>query len=421
MSNNNNNSMESGRLCESDESGKSTADQVISVEPHQGAALRNLATITCNATLYEHLLESRDRCEQCYLALYDNIPLLCLTTDSAGTIVTINAYGAQHLGYSQHELVGRPVLTTVHPEDVGKAEHQLSEALAKRGSVVRNELRNVCKDGSIFWVQGTARAMPGDRERCLMVCEDITERKEMDKQLTQYQNRLKSLTIDMVLAEEDERRRIAQGLHDQVGHALALAKMSACTLRTSEHPPAARRSIADICGFLDEAINHTRALTFKLSSPVLYEVGLEAALQALGEQLEEQTNLRIHVDCDPAPGPMPEEVAVIIYRMVEELLFNVFKHAQAHNVMVRTHRIGGGLQISVDDDGVGLAPSEAGELPGSSGRFGLFSIRARIEQLGGRFDIGTSGMGGAHAALIIPVFWKEQPSRLHIRTISGKG
>lgn len=350
---------------------------------------------------------ARHRSEQRYLALYDNIPLMCLTVDSAGTILTINAYGAEHLGYRPNELVGQSVLGVVHPEDVDKAEEQLRAALAERGCVVKCELRKVRRDGSFLWTQEVARAVPENSERLLVVCEDITERRQKDEQLAQYQDKLKSLTIESVLAEERERRRVAQGLHDQVGHALALAKMKASSLAASECLPDAQQMMPDLIGYLNEAISATRTLTFELSSPVLHEVGLEAALQSLGEQLQHETKISFHFESDPPRTPMIQETSVIIYRIVEELLFNVLKHARAHNVHVCVHRAGNSLQVNVEDDGMGLKPSEDGELLKSHGRFGLFSIRARIEQLGGQFHIGPSDMGGVRADLIVPIERKE--------------
>lgn len=349
--------------------------------------------------------------EQRYLMLYDNIPLMCLTLDPTGTILTINASGANHLGYRPDELIGQSVLTLIHPDDSDKAEHSLKVALADRGRVVRTELRKVCKDGNVLWAQETARALPEDGDQLLVLCEDITERKQKDEQLMQYQKKLKSLTVDTVLAEERERRRIASGLHDQVGHTLALTKMKISALRASRHPADTAKTIADICSSLDEAIGVTRTLTFDLSSPVLYEVGLKAALQTLGEQLEEQTKLRFHFECDRTPTSMAEETAIIIYRIVEELLFNVLKHAHAHNVRVGVHRIGDVSQVSVEDDGLGLTPSEIEGLPGANGGFGLFSIRARIEPLGGRFDIGMSDMGGVRTVLSVPTALNETSSR----------
>lgn len=235
------------------------------------------------------------------------------------------------------------------------------------------------------------------------MCEDITERKRADEQLARYRGKLESLAVTSVLAEERERRRIANGLHDQVGHSLALAKLKTATLHASVKDTQSQKLIDDIDRCLDETINVTRALVFELSSPVLYELGLVAALETLGDRIEEQTELKLVIESDPVTIPVSEETAIMIYRVVEELVFNVLKHASARNLRVSSRLVGNELQVTVEDDGVGLASSKIDEGPSSNGRFGLFSVRTRIEKLGGQFNIGSSGMGGVRAHLIIPI------------------
>lgn len=231
-------------------------------------------------------------------------------------------------------------------------------------------------------------------------------------QFTPYETRLRSLTVDVILAEEDQRRRIAQGLHDQVGHALALAKLKILTLSSSEKSTGKQTAIIEICGYLDEAISATRALTFDLSSPVLHEVGLAAALEALGEQLEGQTDLKFHFRSDSVKERIAKEIEIIVYRTVEELVLNVVKHADARNFYVSMRSMQDTVRVSVGDDGVGLPAQDKESLPEPHGNFGLFSIRARIEQLGGWFDIGARLEGGTRAVFVVPILFNDSGTRL---------
>ncbi len=233
------------------------------------------------------------------------------------------------------------------------------------------------------------RAVPGDDGQwlALVVCEDITQRKRADKQLAKYQQQLKALSIEMALAEERERHRIANGLHDDVGHRLAIAKLKAAMLRTAPLPREVIETLSDICNHLDDAIEETRALTFELSSPVLYEVGLDAALQSLGELLSEGNDFQFYFDNDRPGKRLAEEKEIVVYRIVQELLVNVVKHAHAQNVSLSIKRVDDHIQLMLEDDGVGFRACEASIAPGPHGGFGLFSIRERLDQIGGYFDI----------------------------------
>ena len=233
-------------------------------------------------------------------------------------------------------------------------------------------------------------------------CSSDKSHKFVGEPLHAHDSKLRSLTVDVILAEEAERRRIAQGLHDKVGHALALAKMKALMLKASAQAGEEKQAIVEICDYLDEAISATRALTFDLSSPVLHEVGLVAALQALGEQLDEQTNLKFHFDCELFDESVAAEIGIIIYRSVEELVLNIIKHAGAKRFRICVCPVAEGIQVSVDDDGVGLSGLDAEGLPEPHGKFGLFSIRTRIEQLGGRFAIESLPEGGTRAVIVVP-------------------
>ena len=226
---------------------------------------------------------------------------------------------------------------------------------------------------------------------------------ELNEQLAQYQSKLESLTVTTVLAEERERRRIAIGLHDQVGHSLALAKIKTAALCASVQNAQAQKMIADINRCLDETIKVTRALIFDLSSPLLYQLGLEAALETLGDQVEKRTKLRAEFVCNPVTLSIPERTAVIIYRVVDELVLNVLKHASASMLRICVHRVDNALEVSVEDDGVGLAPFELDEISSLGDRFGLFSIRTQIAQLGGQFHIESSDMGGVRANVTVPI------------------
>jgi signal transduction histidine kinase len=206
--------------------------------------------------------------------------------------------------------------------------------------------------------------------------------------------------VEIALAEERERRRIASCLHDEVGHRLALAILQARRLGRAEGlSEEARNALARLGGELEGAIAATRGLTSELASPVLYEIGLEAAFESLGDRLEAGGQARFHLACDPLTATLPKDTAIILYRIGEELLVNVAKHAGASHVYVRLNIAGDHLTFAVEDDGRGLGAQAAGAA-GPRGGLGLAAIRDRVAQLGGRFEIASAPATGGTCAQV---------------------
>jgi signal transduction histidine kinase len=233
---------------------------------------------------------------------------------------------------------------------------------------------------------------------------EIAERELAEEKIQAYQQRLKALVAQLSLAEERERRRIAAELHDRVGQSLALARMQLAVVckSTSAAKPAA--ILAEISGTLREAIQDTRQLVFDLSSPLMNEVGLSAALaEWLEEQIEKRHGLETRlIDRGPEVHP-DEDVRAMLFRNVRELLANVVKHARASRVTVHLEHLPNCLKIAVEDDGVGFDCHLAslGARPKSG--FGLLSIQERMADLGGALEMASEPGSGCTATLTLPL------------------
>ena len=221
--------------------------------------------------------------------------------------------------------------------------------------------------------------------------------------------RLRSLAWETTKTEEAERRRIAATLHDHVGQMLIAMRMKLEGL--SESGPTKKDTrVGELRALVDDVISATRTLTVELSPPILYEFGLFPALRWLGMTMIEPRGLRFHCHID-AEARVDDESRLILFRAVRELLMNVVKHARAQSVAIRASEseaeADGQLRITVEDDGVGFDSSATG-MAGRSNSFGLFSIRERLQYLGGSLVI-DSGIGqGTRATLIVPATAKKR-------------
>ena len=151
------------------------------------------------------------------------------------------------------------------------------------------------------------------------------------------------------------------------------------------------------------AIADLRSLTFELSPPVLYELGLEPALQYLAEQMEREHGVPVQYRDDGLEKPLRDDLRVTLYRSVRELLVNAVKHARASQLKVSVSRLGDRIRILVEDDGVGFDSGILEVRSPAGGGFGLFSIRERLSCVEGRMEIDSRAGSGARITLTVPL------------------
>ncbi len=236
------------------------------------------------------------------------------------------------------------------------------------------------------------------------IISNALKRHRAEQKLLDYQEQLKAMASKLSLTEERERRRIATELHDRISQSLVISKMTLEQLRKSEASEHIARTLDDVCSLLGQTIENSRLLTFDLSSPILNELGFETAVaEWLAEEIQHKHNIAIEFKDDGNPKPLEEDVRALLFRMVRELLINVVKHSQASKVKVSMGNIDSRIHICVEDNGVGFEPGKVASVGPKTGGFGLFSIRERLEQLGGRFEIKSAPGCGCRVTIAAPL------------------
>jgi signal transduction histidine kinase len=261
--------------------------------------------------------------------------------------------------------------------------------------------------GQKRWVQSSIYPTRDEDGRLLNVIhieEDITERKQAEQKVQQYQQRLKALASQLTVAEERERRRIAADLHDHVQQSLASARLQLAAARKPQPHDKLTAALDAISESLRETLQETRQLVFDLSSPSMNEIGLGAAISEwLHEQVERRHGLKTEFADELRDASMDEDVRAILFRSVRELLANAIKHARATTISVALRSENGYLKITVQDDGVGCDPDTIRDTMGYQGGFGLFSIRERMSDLGGELEIASEPGKGCRVVLTAPL------------------
>lgn len=233
---------------------------------------------------------------------------------------------------------------------------------------------------------------------------DITERKQIEQRVLENRAQLQSLASQMSRMEERERHRLATVLHDQIGQTLVFSKLKLDQLRTSDSTGELAGALEEVCNSLAGVIRETRSLTFDLSSPILYELGFEAAVaEWLADEIGKKRGIETEFDDDGREKPLDDDIRALLFRNVRELLINVVKHARARKVKVGVRRSGRDICVTVEDDGIGFDPAEVRAMSAKGGKFGLFSIRERLEQLGGLIQIDSEPGRGSRILMMAPL------------------
>ena len=302
------------------------------------------------------------------------------------------------------------------PDPLG-VTHQL-EAFALRLTDPAAEVVVVAGAGTDF--AQTQSILQAARERRLAADRELAVRREVEAELRlrveqrtadlgRSNVQLRELAAQVGLAEQRERHRLAIGLHDHVGQLLAAAKLRCAALRAAA--AGGRAAGADlpgeltaVLGVLDRAISATRTLTFELSPPMLYELGLTATLASLVEQIA-RAHPALACACrdDGADKPLAGDLEVLLFQVARELINNVLKHANASRLTVTTRRDGDELCLTVSDDGAGFDPAVLERPVVGPGGFGLYSVRQRLAQRGAGLTVDTRPGAGTAATVRAPL------------------
>jgi two-component system CheB/CheR fusion protein len=240
------------------------------------------------------------------------------------------------------------------------------------------------------------------------------------KELSRLAARLRTLTWEVSTAEQRERRRLANILHDHLQQILVGIKFQLAIAAGRIKEPEGKNALSDVEELLDEALAATRDLTIELSPPVLYDTGLTAGLESQARRLERQNGFHVDVKSQVPERRMREEYRILLYDCVRELLLNAVKHSGTDRAKVELcEEPESFITVVVRDEGRGFSVEEADA--SDSGHFGLFHIRQRLENVGGCLDIQSKPGKGTTATLICPAGEGLTQLPDKARAVTGRG
>lgn len=358
------------------------------------------------------LKESEER----WRAVFENSTVGIALTELNGRFVATNRAYQGMLGYSGDELRKVTLLDITHEEDQGPSWALVTRLL--NGWLSQCEMEKRCrrKDGDFIWVHLTVSLIRDRQEQpqfIIAIVADITQRKEAEAALAESQRRLqaghdrmRSLSRRLVEAQEVERRHIARELHDQVGQNLTALNINLSILRgqlSSESDSAAAvvSRLDDSLKLVEETVVSIRDVMTELRPAVLDDYGLFSALRWYGEQFSGRTGIAAQVEGVELTPRLPAAVETALFRIAQEALTNVAKHAQAKQVTLTLEALDELARLIIADDGIGFFPTDpyrSGEHRG----LGLDSLRERAEAAGGRLAVESAPGQGTRVIVEVP-------------------
>ena len=336
----------------------------------------------------------------------NSVPDPILVTDLNGGVSYLNPSFSKLFGWHLKDLAkeGLPGVA----EAFGESLQGVIEELAGGGECLGREIRLWTKAGEPLHVNLSGALLKnhkGEAKGVVLAMQDITAIKLTEKKLRARTRQLRRLASDLSAAEERQRRAIAEDLHDSVTQNLAAGVFSLRNLGEASLGGPAGDELGRVCRMLDQALADVRSLTIEISPPVLYDLGLGPALEWLAENMRERYGLKVSFANNGGEMRLDENLEITLFRCARELLINVVKHARTDRAELRLEADDNTVRVIVSDGGVGFDPAGEGRVAGKG--FGLFSIRERLELLGGRAEVDSGPGSGSRVSLTAPVSQPE--------------
>ena len=377
---------------------------------------RTAELMAANALLKEKIIE-RQRAEEAlresesrYRAIVDDQTELICRFSPDGTLTFVNEAYCRFFGKGRDDLIGHNFLAFIAESEHPKIIEHLARFSVDKPTATM-EHRVTLPGNEISWQQWTNRAIFDETGHFIefqSVGRDITERKQAEEERTQLMRRL-------VTAQENERRRIARELHDQMGQQLTALMLSLQSLKdSSQLPSPASERLQQSMRLADQLGQEVHTLAWELRPTALDDWGLHTALSNYLEEWSERCGIAVDFHSNGLiQQRLPSHVETTVYRIVQEALTNVLKHAAARRVSLLLENRQGRLLVIVEDDGRGFNVEALMNESDSSRRLGLIGMQERVTLVGGTLNIESTPGAGTTVFVHIPQLPNEAGVRTH--------
>jgi len=339
--------------------------------------------------------------------LIDTIPSPIFYKNTEGMYLGCNSAFEKHMGFSKDDIIGKTVYDLASQE-WADLYREADLALFNTGGTQVYETSLKQADGVLHDVllhKATYTDASGALAGLVGVITDISELKRTEEALRASENKLHLLSSHLMTVQERERRLISFELHDELGQSLTFLKLQLRSIerKMSEDQGALREEVEDTLKYVDTVLESVRRLSRELSPSILEDLGLSAALRSMTEDFAAHTGMEASVDIEDIEGLLPAEREILVYRICQESLTNVGKHAEARNVSVAVERGENDVTLVVRDNGKGFDAREVQASYSVEKGLGLAAMAERARMLEGSLEILSRKGAGTRVSVTIPI------------------
>ena len=391
---------------------------IVNIRPLKDEQGEIIGAINCFVDISERKQNEKSLSRLAAIVEHSDDAMISKTLD--GTIMTWNK-GAEHLfGYKAEEAIGQNITLLIPTERLSE-EAMILEQLGRGERIEHFETVRMHKGGALLDVSLTISPIKDANGRIVgasKVARNIGERKRAEQALRDAHDHLevlveqrtasvRKLSAEIIRAQDEERRRISRELHDSVGQLLAHAKMSLEGLKRNIHTDKEATAIGHVVEILDDCLMETRTISHLLHPPLLDEVGFVFAANWFIESFSRRSGIQVNADIPRELPRWPSVVELVLFRILQESLTNIHRHAHAQTVDVQVHSGASEVSLDVRDNGSGMSPELLERIrTNGGGGVGLNGMRERVRELEGRLEI-QSDAGGTSIRVSLPVSVKH--------------
>lgn len=373
----------------------SRVDPASNEGPHRFFTLL-LRDLSEEKTLEAELADWKSR----FMLIFDLAPVAMWVVDVDKVMSANRACAGLFGAIDRAQIVGQSIYALLHPASHEGVKRQVDLTLSGQAQAALVTERIARLDGAEREVEIAIAALPDHGSTTLqMVITDVTQREEDRTLLERSHRKLRRLSASVVEAREDERGRIARELHDELGQRLSALKMGLESLGHEIHEAAYDKRIAAMTEMLDDTVASVRRIASDLRPMMLDDLGLNAAIEWLARESARRMGIEVTVRVGEVEPALDSRASTSVYRMVQEALTNVARHARATDVSIELRQSAGELVLTVHDNGVGFPMRNARK----EGSFGLMGMRERANLLGGTLETDNPPGGGGRITVRLPL------------------
>ena len=350
--------------------------------------------------------KSLEQNEKRFRDIYKNLPISYQSLDENALFVEVNEAWLNMFGYSKAEIIGKSFTDFLVADQKESFEKSFSD-FKSLGEICAKEYHMVKKDGGRLIVAYDSKIgyNPESEQRTHCILYDITKQKQVEKEIIRSKEELQNLSNQLIKAQEIERQRISQELHDEIGQALTSVKFNLTAINRemeSGDYDKIKIRMKDSFSILEQLMKQVHDLTLKLRPGMLDDLGLVPTLRWFLTSFEQRTNIKVRLNVVGEEERFNKEIESNLYRIIQEAMNNISKHAQASLSTVQLSRHNSTLDVLIEDNGKGFDAEKISSYITAKHRIGLIGMRERVNLLRGSLNIQTFPGEGTKIYINIP-------------------